>query len=394
MAETQQVLGGTSATLNIELVNRTRSSDVFAYITGLDLEHNNAPLLLQADARTVYRPASPGAPLQPLAVDCAIPLGGPGGTVTATIPRIAGGRIWYGIGARLTFLINPGPALVEPSVTNPSDPNYNLDWGFAEFTFNSAQLYANISYVDFVGPSVALTLRNGAGATQHVGGMDENGLATVAAGLRAQDAQDRAGWGRLVVDGPDGRPLRALAPNNGGVLDPALFATYFDPYVAAVWERYSAEAMTINTQARWGNVRGQVGGNGALNFALNADLSAGPSFARPASRDVLTCSTGPFATGDPEALAIVPRLAAALNRGTALLSAELPNGVTDPARYYREPITNHYARIVHEANLGGRGYAFPYDDVVPDNGGDQSGSVFDGNPVLLTVAIGGVGASL
>ena len=392
MAETQQVLA-TNATLSIKLVNRTTSSDVFAYITGLDLDNNNVPLLIQSDARTVYHPASPGAPQQALAADCAIPLGAPGNTVTATIPRIAGGRIWYGIGSRLTFLVNPGPALVEPSVTNPSDPNYGLDWGFAEFTFNSAQLYANISYVDFVGPSVALTLQNAAGATQHVGGMNENGLATVVAGLRAQDDKDHAGWSQLVVSGSNGQPLRALAPNNGGVLNPSLFANYFDPYINEVWTRYSSQPLTINTQARWGNVRGQVSNN-ALNFAVNADLSPGPSFAKPSSRDVLTCSTGPFATGDPEALAVVPRLAAALNRGTALLSAEQPNGVTDPARYYQEAVTNHYARIVHAANLGGRGYAFPYDDVVPDNGGDQSGSVFDGNPVLLTVTIGGVGASL
>lgn len=45
----------------------------------------------------------------------------------------------------------------------------------------------------------------------------------------------------------------------------------------------------------------------------------------------------------------------------------------------------------HEVNLDGRGYAFPYDDVVPsgDAGPDQAGTVFDANPELLTVTIGG-----
>ena len=389
----QQTLSATatSSTLQISLVNRTNSGTVFAYITGLDLDNNNVPLFIQSDGHTVYRPTSPSGTLQPLQQDCAIPLGNPANTVNVTIPHIAGGRIWFSIGSKLTFLLNPGPSIVEPSVTNPSDPNYNLNWSFAEFTFNWAQLYANISYVDFVGIPVALTLRNTAGATQHVGGLRQDGLSTVVAGLRDQDAKDRAGWSQLVVNGPDGQPLRALAPNNGGVLNPSLFANYFDPYVTAVWNNYTGRTLTINTQASFGNVPARVT-NDTLNFAVNRNLQPGPTFAKPSSRDVLTCSTGPFANGQPEALAITPRLAAALNRGTALLSDQQPNGVTDPARYYQTDVTNHYARIVHAANVDGKGYAFPYDDVVPDGGRDQSGSVFDGSPANLTVEVGGNGA--
>jgi hypothetical protein len=85
--------------------------------------------------------------LQPLEEDCAIPLGAPGNSVTVTIPQIAGGRIWISEG-RITFLVNPGPALVEPSVFNPSDPNAKINFGFVEFTLDPGQLYANITYVD------------------------------------------------------------------------------------------------------------------------------------------------------------------------------------------------------------------------------------------------------
>jgi hypothetical protein len=60
--------------------------------------------------------------------------------------------------------------------------------------------------------------------------------------------------------------------------------------------------------------------------------------------------------------------------------------------FYQNPITNHYSRIVHEQHLDGRGYAFPYDDVVASGGSDQSGSVYDGQPQSLTIAIGGNGA--
>lgn len=44
---------------------------------------------------------------------------------------------------------------------------------------------------------------------------------------------------------------------------------------------------------------------------------------------------------------------------------------------------------MHAANLDGLGYAFPYDDVAPTGGRDQSGAVQDGRPRLLSVAVGG-----
>lgn len=46
-------------------------------------------------------------------------------------------------------------------------------------------------------------------------------------------------------------------------------------------------------------------------------------------------------------------------------------------------------QIVHAVNAGGKGYAFPYDDV-EGAGGDQSGYVNDGSPQLLTVTVGGL----
>ena len=48
----------------------------------------------------------------------------------------------------------------------------------------------------------------------------------------------------------------------------------------------------------------------------------------------------------------------------------------------------HYARIVHNANLDGHGYAFPYDDVTPDGGVPQEGAVFSYSPALLIVTAG------
>ena len=365
--------------LNITLENKTSSGTLYAYITGLAINNGNTLFLLQADGRTPYYPTSPSSTGSSLGVDCAIRLGGPGSAINVVIPQIAGGRIWFSVDKPLVFLLNPGPALVEPSVTNPSDPNIQTRWDFCEFTFNSAQLFANITYVDFVCLPISLNLTNASGATKHVSGIPINGLDVVCAGLLAQNAIDRAGWDQLIVSS-GGQNLRALSPNNGIVMNSSLFSGYYDPYVNQVWSKFSSTPLSVNTQASWGTVTGQVSGN-MLNF------NGVGSFARPTARDIFSCSTGPFAVTSAEMGALTARISAALNRSTLLTNSSQPSGT--PADYYLNPITNHYARIVHAASLDGRGYAFPYDDVVPDGGDDQSGAVNDPNPSILTVAIGG-----
>ena len=372
-----------SSTLDIALQNQTSSSIVYAYITGSAINNNNALFLLQSDGKTYYYPESPSSNGSPLSENCAIPLGPPGTTVNVTIPEIAGGRVWFSIDSTLTFLVNPGPGLVEPSVTNPSDPNINTSWDFCEFTFNSAQLFANISYVDFVSIPIALTLTNTSGGTQHVSGMSSIGLATICSGLIAQTAEDGAGWSSLIVS-HNGTIVRALSPNNGIVVNSLLFSGYFQLYVDQVWSKYATSTLTVNTQAQWGMVTGEVV-SGLLTFGSAA------SFAQPTAQDIFSCSTGPFAGGSVERGALTARISAAFNRSTMLTDTDIPS--ENPSSYYQNGITNHYARIVHAANLDGRGYAFPYDDVGPSGGVDQSGAVSDGSPALWTITVGGSNAT-
>lgn len=375
----------TSTTLNIAFVNQSSSSNVNAYVTGQALDHNNAVFLLQSDGKTPYYPTSPSSTGAPLAVNCAIPLGAPGSTKSVVIPRIAGGRIWFAIDNKLTFLLNPGPAgsssaaLVEPSSTNPSDPNINISWDFCEFTFNESQLFANITYVDFVSIPIALTLQNTAGTTQHVTGTAANGLDVVCSGLQAQSkAENNNAWSSLIVRKPSGGNLRALSPNNAP--NKSAFQGYYQSYVDSVYSKYSSTQLSVDTQASYGTVSGTVR-NGALDFG------AGGQFAKPSATDIFGCSTGPFADTSGERAAFVPRIAAAFNRSTLLIDPLTPHAT--PAQYYQSSPTNHYSRIVHAANLDGRGYAFPYDDVTPTGGQDQSGAVHDGSPKLLTVTVGG-----
>ena len=204
-----------SPSLYIRLTNNSSSSTVYAYITGQAINNNYALFLLESDGVTPYYPTSPSSTGQPLAANCAIALGAPGSSTVVQIPYIAGGRIWFCENDTLTFLLNPGPGLVEPSVSNPSDPNYSKSWDFCEFTYNSSQVFVNISYVDFVSLPIALSLSDTSGNVQNVAGLPSNGLQAVCNDLVAQNNSDGAGWNQLIVNKPDETPLRALSPNTG-----------------------------------------------------------------------------------------------------------------------------------------------------------------------------------
>ena len=377
-----------SDTLTIALTNNSQSSNVFATVTGRAIDRNGALVLLQSDGRTPYFPNSPSSTGSAIGANVAIHLGAPGSVTNLTVPHIAGGRIYFSIDTPLNFFLNPGPALVEPSVANPSDTNYQKNWTFAEFTFNRDQLYANISYVDFVSSiPLSFNLTTLSNQTLTVAGLVPNGLAQVASALQAQTATDRQPWDRLIIRSPTGANLRVISPNLGRVMNPTLFNNYFEPYVNQVYSSYTSRDLQVNTQAAFGTVTARTAGS-SLGFSSRdaSGKSVVNPFAKPSTGDIFSCSTGPFATGNnAEVNAIIPRLAAAFNRSTLMKTSLLP---ASQDLYYQEQITNHYSRVVHKANGDGRGYAFPYDDVQPSGGRDESGAVFAGDPKVFGIRIG------
>ena len=296
-------------------------------------------------------------------------------------------RIYFSVDKKLEFFINPGsngPNCVQPSPSNPSDPNYSYIWDFAEFTFNSSCLYFNITYVDFVSLPMAVTLKTTSGSTDHVSGMPLNGVRNICKALNSQAIIDGQPWSSLIQTDSSGKALRVISPNLAIQLNPFLFSGYFDNYVNQVWQNYSSSTLAVDTQAQWGVVSGTVA-NGMFNFN-------NCSFGKPTSQDIFSCSTGPFACGsNDETNCLIPRLAASFNRSTLLTDSKAPDP-NGPTSFYNNPVTNYYAKAIHDVLLDGRGYAFPYDDVAATGGPDQSGSVYNSNPQLLSIAVGGNGA--
>ncbi|WP_326773270.1 glycoside hydrolase family 64 protein [Streptomyces sp. NBC_01445] len=372
------------ATCELALQNKSLPGTVRAYVTGHE-QGTDRWVLLKPDGG-VYHPDSPSAPQTPLPVDCAIPLGAAGSAPKVlTLPQMYGARVYFVRDSTLDFFLNPGPALVEPAFATSTDANYGKTWSFCEFTFNSDQLYANISYVDLVTAlPIGLTLEGD--ATHTVAPLPDGAVDRIAADLAAQTAKDGQPWDKLVIRGGDGKVLRVISPQN-------LMAPYFDrpdempfrdvwdSYVDQVWEKYRTTDLKIDLQGGRGVFTGRVSGD-TLTF------NGGHSFPKPASKDIFTCNHGPFTNnpGDPDdKKGLLARLAAGFNRSIMLTHPEQPNGTTT-ADYYQGDVTNHWSRVVH-ANSP-IGYAFPYDDVRPDGQPDVSGAAHDGNPRRFTVSVG------
>jgi len=345
-----------------------------------------------ADSLSDY-PNNPTSTGTALSENCAIPLGKVGSTTDITVPFTDGGRVWFSIGDTLTFLLNPGESgaeLVEPSVTNTSDPNYNLTWDFCEFSLGTAGLYVNITYVDFVCIPIALTLTNTSGTVTHVSGLPSDGLETICNELVAQNNKDNAGWDKLIVKKSDGSTLRVLNPTGGIDFDSTLFKDYWTDYVNQAWNKYVSASLEIDTQSSWGVVDGNTS-----NDRNSITFSGVGSFSKPSAADIFSQSTGAFApqaSNTDELLNIGARLSTAINRSTLLTDPDQPDAET-VSSYYQNSVTNHFARIVHAANLDGKGYCFPYDDVGGANEEDQSGRLTDPSPSNLLITVGGGNAS-
>lgn len=378
------------ATLDIELKNQTASDKVYVSITGLALDKNNALFVLKSDGKTPMYPGRPGKDQTPVGNDAAILLGKPGSSKTVTVPHLAGSRIYFSIGEPLKFFLNQagnGAALVAPSINNPADPNYKIQWDFCEFTFDPSQLFCNITYVDFVSLSVGLSLTEQNGAKQNVTGFGADGLDKIAKDLKDQGAHDKQPWDKLIY-APDGKIIRILSPNNAIIGNGGLFKGYYEQYVDQVWHKYEKDELAIDTQnGTWGTVKGKVQ-NGVFTFP---NKSGQPyTFKKPSTADIFSCSSGPFNLPNDEYGNLGARIAAGFNRSTLITSASQPNTPAPKLYYQGDKVpTNHYSRICHDRNLDKLGYAFPYDDVTSANGQDQSGKVASGSPKHFTVTIGG-----
>jgi hypothetical protein len=376
-------------TVTIELVNNFGGGPLNMYVHGLD--ENNRVVFLGPGGTMIY-PSSGGSTTPvPITENLAHPLPAKGQTMRITIPfAMSSGRIYFCEGELPFFMVIAGggmDGLVQPSITNLQDPTAGLNYAFSEFTLTpEGVIWSNISFVDMVGLIISMLLRSTDGNVQEVIGLPGNSVPGICADLVAQGQRDGKAWASHCIARPDGSPLRVLSPESYSKIDPAAFAGYYSQYVDQVWDRFRNEDLIINTQAPPGDVRCRVNGD------IMECEGDNRGYSKPTTEDIWGCNSGPFEiwAGDNEVhLPVVPRICAALYRTTMLLAGGERQPSLSPASYYTQDPTSHYARILHERHVDGRGYAFSYDDVHPDGYPDTAGLIASSNPDYLRFTVGG-----
>ena len=389
---TSVLTNGENATFHLSLVNNFQSEDIHAYILGLD---SNGQVVFVTANSTFYYPASPrSSEPEPINADIAIRLPRRNQPLTLTIPGyISSARVWF-VDGTLSFSVvdtELGPGVVTPTAANPQDSSYGLAWGFVELTFiETLGLFANLSYVDFVGLPLGMKLKSSDGV-QTVLGVPANASVHLCDKLRTKAAEDGHPWDKLCVETSTTGSPRVMSPETMiQAIDSNAFATYWDRYITRIWEKYSTTSLMIDTQSRNGLVACTVSGD---VMTCNGDNRPYP---KPSSNDIFGCATGTFSVLESDNdihLAVVPRLCAAFHRATL----DLPGGEVQPSLsprdYYAAHETNWYSAFVHQVEMEGKGYAFPYDDVTPSTRYNTAGVVSAPDPQLMTIFVGGTEAA-
>ncbi|MGH3761501.1 beta-1,3-glucanase family protein [Actinophytocola sp.] len=342
------------AAMSLTLANESGRGPVWTYVVGTDLA-TGQQCRLSADGRLVAVSEADNGPDG--YTDYAIPVEG-GGT-TLSLPQGMSGRVYVAIGDRLKIRCNPGNTLAYPAGWVDSDPNYPVLHDCAEFTYDGAGMHCNTTMVDMLSVPLAITL-SGA-AQQTTGRLRDGGRAAVFSAMSGQ-----AGYGGLVLE-----DLRVIAPGHG--LDAGRFAAdYFAAHVDQVWEHYRSNTMTVTAGAN--AFTGQVSGD---RFVFSGGVRA---FAKPSTRDVLFCDGALSAPNDGVTGPVAAALGAGFNRGVLTDTTEQP--LADAGQYYRDDVTNHYSRIMHENTVDGDAYGFAFDDVC-----EHASYIEDPAPTSMTVTI-------
>ncbi|GAA0922901.1 MULTISPECIES: glycoside hydrolase family 64 protein [Streptomyces violaceusniger group] len=350
--------------------NSGRGDKIYVYTLGTLLSTGQQGW---ADASGTFHPWPAGGNPPTPAPDASIAGPAGGQSMTIRIPKLSG-RVYFSYGQKIDFRLTTG-GLVQPAVQNPSDPNRNILFNWSEFTLDDSGLYINSTQVDMFSAPYAVGVQGADGSTKTAGHLKPGGYNGVLNALRAQGG----GWGKLIQTRPDGTVLRALSPGHG-IEAGALPANAMDDYINRVWQKYAGTTLTVTPFADRPSVKyfGRVSGD-VMNFT-NGSGAVVTSFQKPDSDSVFGCYKRLDAPNDEVRGPISRTLCAGYNRTTLLANPNQPD--TGDAGFYKDGVTNHYARVIHDQMADGKAYAFAFDDV-----GQHESLVHDGNPQQASITL-------
>ncbi|CCK32739.1 Glucan endo-1,3-beta-glucosidase [Streptomyces davaonensis JCM 4913] len=370
-AAPSQARAAVPATIPLTIKNSSgRGEPVYVYNIGTSLTTGQQGW---ADANGTFHAWPAGGNPPTPAPDASIAGPAAGQSLTIRMPKFSG-RIYFSYGRKLDFRLTTG-GLVQPAVQNPSDPNRNILFNWSEYTLNDGGLWLNSTQVDMFSAPYAVGVRRGDGTTISTGRLKSGGYNAVFAALRAQPG----GWANLIQTRTDGSVLRVLSPGHG-LETGGLPASVMNDYVNRVWQRYTTSTLTVTPFANQPNTKyyGRVSGN-VMNFT-NGSGAVVTSFQKPDADSIFRCHKLLDAPNDAVRGPISRTLCAGFNRSTLLTNPNQPD--TSSANFYRDAVTNHYARVIHAQMTDGKAYAFAFDDV-----GNHESLVHDGNPQQAYVTL-------
>lgn len=351
--------------------NSGRTEPVYLYVLGQDLRPGGKLGYVTEAGTFTGWPGGQAAPAP--APDVAIAGPANGSSKTIRLPRQLSGRMYFAFGEKLDFRLSGG-GLVQPAPWAAGDPNKDTLFDWSEFTFNDGGLWLNSSQVDQFAVPHVVSVTAPDGRTDKTGETVPGGRNKVIGQIRAQP-----GFEKTVYARPDGTVLRVLAPGkatDAGLMSP----TYLDPYIAEAWGAYRSKALTVVPFTNQPKLTFDGRTTGDVLAFTNASGSKVASFDKPSTSEVWGCDGALDAPNDKVVGPIARTLCAALNRSTLGRLDTQPSGTAND--FYQGPLSNHYARIIHENMVDRRAYGFAFDDVQ-----NQESLVHHSDPRLAGVVL-------
>ncbi len=277
--------------------------------------------------------------------------------------ELRGARLYLSVGQPLWLRVDEATGgLVQPDVTNPSDPNADTTFDWMEFALDGSGFHGNTTCVDQFGLPITLEVVEGSGAT----------AGPVGLARRRSDILDawREKLPAAFADLED-RGLRIMAP---GHVTKGPLTTYLDRYIRDMWDRYRREPLVLTPDE--GTFTGRVDELGRLVFRREGDPCAYVIRRMPTTREAWRCD-GPLTEGNATERVLGALLGAMINRHTL----ERPLNWREDGDDYDASPANSYAAFWHAEGIGGKAYGFAYDDV-----NDRSTLVNAADPRIVRIA--------
>lgn len=302
-----------------------------------------------------------------------------------TIPALDSARVMMAVGSPMYIkVLTDGAgkiAYAGANIENPSDPNQDVIFDFAEITIlpkghPSQGIFVNTTRVDHFGFPLQLRLQGLNGFDRTVG----ETLIESREALFAKFVAEVPVEFKPLAQSPY-RPYRIIAPAHASFQDGGANANHLQSVIDAAWAKYRTQDLVF-TLPNLGQFVGRVSeevmritdARGASYFINGKPTTAMIML----GNGLLNDSRGASNVGTQ--LQLQAQVSAAFNRGVF----DRPDHWHDAQAFYPPGVpSNQYARFWHTHNLQNLSYGFAYDDV-----GDQSPSLHTATPTDVTLSIG------